>query len=164
MDRELDQSMRKASGVLFLCSGNMVRSAFAELFAAHRGCPLPVRSAATIYRNGRILRETAEALRARGVARESIARFRPTHLSDVIGTLGPDVVAFGMSRQHLAALEPRAAWRGRAHLLARVLGRDEEIPDPVLEGADFERTFETLERCVDVLVASLRGDATGPDR
>ena len=45
MDRA--RALREAETFVFLCSGNMVRSAFAELYAQHTGFPLPVRSAAT---------------------------------------------------------------------------------------------------------------------
>ena len=156
MDRELVESLEGASGLIFLCSGNMVRSAFAELWARHLDCPLPVRSAATIYRNDHMFPETMCALLARGVALEELLRFRPTHLADVVGTLDERIVALAMSRHHLEALSSASGWRGRAFLLARALGLDEEIADPVLEGADFERTFATVARCVEAIVARLR--------
>jgi hypothetical protein len=40
-------------------------------------------------------------------------------------------------------------------LLGALLGTDEEIADPVLDGADFERTFATVARAVEALVARL---------
>ena len=36
-----------------------------------------------------------------------------------------------------------------------VAGGDGEIPDPVLEGADFEETFARVEACVEVIVGLL---------
>ena len=72
--------------MLFVCSGNMVRSAFAELYARHLGIPITVHSAATTFRNDSIFPETA---------------------------------------------------------------------DPVLEGADFDRTFARVAHCVDGLVRFL---------
>jgi protein-tyrosine-phosphatase len=155
VDPELIASARGASDLLFLCSGNMVRSPFAEIYARHLGCPLPVRSAATTYRNRRLFTETVAALRERGVEAETIERFRPTHLSDVIATLDPRTVALAMSRAHLEAL-PAPGWNRRAFLLARALDLDAEIEDPVLEGASFEQTFATVARCVEALVAALR--------
>ncbi len=159
VDPALRAALREATGVLFLCSGNMVRSAFADLYARHLGCALPVASAATHFRNGHLLRETAHALRERGVAPQAIAAFRPRHIADVIGDLDRRTVALGMSRFHLDALGERAELRERAFLLPRVLGRDEEIPDPVLEGADYGRTFELLTRCIEALVALLSEEA-----
>jgi protein-tyrosine-phosphatase len=141
--------------VLFLCTGNMVRSAFAELYARHLGCALPVGSAATVYRNHRLLAETAHALAARGLAAETLRRFRPRHLEDVGPGVPASTLVLGMTRAHLAALAPWPAARGRAVLLGSLLGTDEEIADPVLDGADFERTFATVARAVEALVARL---------
>ena len=156
MDRELAECLGRASELIFLCSGNMVRSAFAELYARHLDCPLPVRSAATIYRNDHLFPETLQALLARGVALEELMRFRPTHLADVVETLDARTLALGMSRHHLGVLRSVRGWCGRSFLLAQALGREEEIADPVLEGADFEHTFAAVARCVETIVARLR--------
>ena len=74
---ELDEALAHASGVRFLCTGNVVRSAFAELYARHVGLPLPVDSAATHYENTHLLRPTREALLARGVSPALLEAFRP---------------------------------------------------------------------------------------
>lgn len=146
----------RCTGLVFLCSGNMVRSAFAELWARHLGCPLPVRSAATTYRNDRIFPETARALLARGVDADGVRRFRPTHWDDLEPGLDPGVHVLGMRWHHLEALgEP---WRARACLL---LG-DVEIADPVLEGADFDATFAAVAEGVETLLAELTESRSGP--
>lgn len=146
--------------MLFLCSGNMVRSAFADLYARHLACPLPVSSAATRFRNDHMLDETARALVARGVPAAWTRAFRPRHLTDVIDDLDEDTLILGMSRQHLEALAHRPALLPRAFLLAQVAGEAGEIQDPVLEGADFEHTFQRIATCVETLVGSLRERAT----
>jgi protein-tyrosine-phosphatase len=135
----------------------MVRSAFAELYARHLGCPRPVRSAATVFRNDHMLAETARALEARGVPRAWTSAFRPRHLSDLLDDLDPRTLVLGMARMHLEALDHRPALRQRAFLVPRVVGETDEIADPVLDGADFELTFQRIAGCVEALVQRLSG-------
>jgi len=155
----LEAALRDADGVVFLCSGNMVRSAFAELYARHLDCPVPVLSAATIFRNDTIYSETALALSARGVRPHLIRAFRPTHLDDLRPHIDGRPVVFGMTRSHLAEVEGHPLLVDRVFLLAAVDGldsSDEEIADPVLEGADFARTFARVAECVESLLERLR--------
>lgn len=161
MSQELERVLAGARGVLFLCSGNMVRSAFAELYARHLGCPLPVASAATHFQNDHLMAETARALEVRGVPAAWTRSFRPRQLADVLDRLDPHTLVLGMAHLHLEALECRPALRARAFLLARVEGEAREIEDPVLDGADFELTFARVARCVETLVERLR-ERAGP--
>ncbi len=154
----LTRCLANASEVVFVCSGNMVRSAFAELYARHLGLSLPARSLATTYRNDALFPETALALRQRGVDPDWIRAFRPTHVDDGLARVDPDAVLLVMSNRHFRALEVRPELAERAFLLAEVdgaSGETEEIADPVEEGADFERTFATVARCVERLVERL---------
>ena len=136
----------------------MVRSAFAELYARHLDCPVPVLSAATTFRNDMIYSETALALSSRGVHGDLIRDFRPTHLDDLRPHIDGRPVVFGMTRDHLADLEGHPLLVGRMFLLTAA-GPDsnaEEIADPVLEGADFARTFARVAECVESLLERLR--------
>lgn len=155
MRTELSLALAEARGVLFLCTGNMVRSAFADLYARHLGCPLPVSSAATVYRNDHLMGETARALEVRGVPASWTRSFRPRHVDDVRAGLAPETLVLAMARMHLAALSARPELGRRTFLLAELEGLREDIPDPVLEGADFELTFERVARCVCLLVERL---------
>lgn len=152
---DLSRALGEAGAVRFLCSGNVVRSAFAELYARHLDLPLPVDSAATHYQTTHLFRPTREALLARGVDPALLASFRPRP----IWTLPPpaaDLLVLGMAPMHLEA------WRGRhpshrlAFLLREVEGEAAAVDDPVLEGADFEETFQVLARCVERLAERLR--------
>ncbi|MCA8979983.1 MAG: hypothetical protein H6831_01195 [Planctomycetes bacterium] len=153
----LSEALQSASGILFLCSGNMIRSAFAELFARHLGIALPVRSAGTTYSNTRIHVETARALTARGVVGEWIREFRPRHMDDIEPAPRPDELVIGMTRAHLADARARGA-QGPGRLMLEALGETLEIADPFFEGG-FERTFAELTRCVEALVPATRRDA-----
>ena len=167
MDDRLKRALAEARSVRFLCTGNAVRSAFAELYARHLGCPLPVDSAATRFQNTELFAETRAALAARGVAREAYASFRPRHLR----ALGPQgegelasCVVFGMTADHLDAWRALHPGHERVFLLGALLGAGDPIADPVLDGASFEDAFATLERCVRALVDRLAGRGGGSER
>lgn len=151
MSPELRAGLRAAPRILFVCSGNMIRSAFAELYARYLGLPWPVSSAATTWYNEHIHRCTRAELLARGVPMELVDSFRPTHLSALRDRLEPGTLAFAMTREHLQVLEDLSERIPRRFLLGEVEGGGEEIPDP-LEDGDYERCFATIARCVETLV------------
>lgn len=141
--------LRPGRRVLFLCSGNAIRSAFCELFARHRGTSLAVESAATRFRNDRMFPETRAALAARGVDAEVLRSFRPRHL-DELPPLPPDALVLGMTREHLAEFAASRREALEARLLLELLGREEELADPYFTG-EFEATFRLLERALRAL-------------
>lgn len=162
---DLDQALHSARRVRFLCSGNVVRSAFAELYARMLGCPLPVDSAATTFQNSTIFPETRAALLERGLEPGALEAFRPRHLSrfEEEGALeGSGLLVFGMGREHLDAWQLQRPGAGPAFLLSELLGRRRRIADPVLDGASFEDTFATVERCVERLIERLSVPGEGP--
>ena len=147
--------LARARSIRFLCTGNVVRSAFAELLARHLGCALEVDSAATVYQNEGLFPETRAALRARGVPESLCAGFTPRRLDRLPADADPDRLVLGMSREHLEAYARARGHVEPRHRVLELLGRPEDLRDPVLEGADFEQTFATLERALRRLVRVL---------
>ena len=141
--------LRPDRRVLFLCSGNAIRSAFCELFARHLGTSLDVESAATRFRNDRMFPETRAALRERGVDAAAIETFRPRHL-DELPPLPPDTLVLGMTRDHLAGFEACREETAELRLLLELLGTDQELPDPYFTG-EYEATFRLLDRAIRAL-------------
>jgi protein-tyrosine-phosphatase len=158
---ELKVALADARSLWFLCSGNVVRSAFAEVYARKRGCPIPVHSAATLYRNDAMFPETVRELTARGIGRVSIERFVPVHLDDIVKDVRANDVIFGMTQEHIdACLHHMDTPRGlseRVFLLGDAQWVTQEILDPVLDGADFSRTFDTIAKAVEGIVLELKG-------
>jgi protein-tyrosine-phosphatase len=158
MHEELRRALARARALRFLCSGNMVRSAFAELYARHRGCPLPVDSAACTYRNDHLHPRAHAALAARGVPARALDGFRPRHLAD-LGRPAEGLVVFGMTRAHLDAWHSAAPEATRGALLSAALGAAGEILDPVLDRTSFDVAFESVAACVDALLDALEARA-----
>ena len=148
------RALQEARGIVFVCSGNMVRSAFAHLYAEHLRLPRRIRSVATTYRNDRLFPETASALLARGIHAARVRDFRPHHLDDVPEEELEGFLALGMTHAQLASCRRRPELREASHLLGTLVGAG-EIADPVLEGADFEATFALVAACVERLAERL---------
>lgn len=141
---------REPRGLLFLCSGNVLRSAFCELYAKHRGLPFRIHSAGTEYRNRALFPESRAALQALGVAAPLLNEFRPRHIEDFEESPTPNSLVFGMTRAHLGAFTATFGDGHETRLMLSVLGREEEVGDPYFTG-DYNDTFELLTECVEAL-------------
>lgn len=160
MPLALDIALAGARAILFLCSGNVVRSPFAELYARHRRVPVPLLSAATEFRNDFLFPETHRALLLRDVEPAWMWRFRPRHLDDVAPGLDPRTVVFGMGARHVQSVAAWPALAERAFLLSELVLERFAIADPVQEGADYEATFATIARCIDALSSMFDREVT----
>ncbi len=157
---DLIQALESARTVRFLCSGNIVRSAFCELMGRQRGLPWTLDSAGTRFHNRRLYPETREALLERGLAPEVLDDFTPRHLDD-LDDPPEGMVVLGMAEEHLAFWRDR--WSTPAFRIAALLDETAHVADPVLEGASFPATFERLERCLDAM-AGLSPGSSGSAR
>ena len=156
MDDALRRTLTDATHLRFLCSGNVVRSAFCELLGRNRGLPWELDSAATRFHNAALFPETRAALLERGLEPAELDTFRPRHL-DVLDDPPPGLVAIGMAEEHLAFWRDR--WDSPTVRIAALVGETAHVADPVLEGAPFEATFTRLERCLVALEALTRSDS-----
>lgn len=143
-------AQREPRGLLFLCSGNVLRSAFCELYAKHRGLPFRIHSAGTQYRNRALFPESRAALQALGVAAPLLNQFRPRHIEDFEEPVEPNSLVFGMTHAHLARFTATFGDSHETRLMLSVLGREEEVADPYLTG-DYTETFEVLTECINAL-------------
>ena len=163
-DRSVKESLKTAlvdaRSLWFLCSGNVVRSAFAEVYARHKVCPIPVRSAATRFRNDAMFPQTVSELKARGVGRVLVDRFAPVHLDDVVPDLRDSDVVLGMTEDHIqdfrAHVDTPRALDERSFLLGDAFWNSEEIADPVLDGADYAKTFARIAKAVETLLVQIK--------
>lgn len=168
----LADTLRGAPRILFLCSGNMLRSAFCELLGRQRGLPWELSSAGSRYRNAGLHPQARQALLARGVPASACDRFRPAHL-DELPPAAPGTVCLVMTRGHLEDLRRAQSPLGGPDcpaflcgaLLRGTLGgheRGDEIEDP-FHTERYDVVFTRLERCLDVLALLGRDREPGRD-
>ncbi len=134
--------------VVFVCSGNIIRSAFCELYAKHRGLAKEVISIGTTYHNRTIHPKSREKLLELGVPAYEIEEFRPTHISE--HSHRESMVYLVMTTSHIEDLVSNGIPEEHIHLLSEVGGDGTEIEDPYFTG-EYERVFRALRSYVDKL-------------
>lgn len=140
----------KRRSLLFLCSGNVLRSAFCELYAKHLELPFQISSGATQYRNHAIFPESRAALQELGVPGELLTTFKPRHVEDFTEALTPNTLVFGMTHAHLTAFTETFGDGHDTRLMLSVLGQGGEVDDPYFTER-YDETFETLTACIEAL-------------
>jgi len=150
MLRDIHQSNR----IVFVCSGNIIRSAFAELYLKHvikARFNLSISSLGTDYHNSQILKLTRSVLINKGVDPREIDKFRPTHISDFSVDKVDDFIFFSMTYHHQSQLESYLGRKIKSYLLSNLLEEDTEIEDPYFT-ENFDQVFDKIEECINQLV------------
>jgi len=97
------------------------------------------------------------------VSPSALAAFRSRNLEECPLPFAGRTLVLGMRPENLTAARAADAPQACLFLLGAVFEPWEELADPVLEGADFERTFELLAQAVERLLA-LYGSVTSTRR
>ena len=150
----LKVKLKECDLILFLCSGNIIRSAFAGLYARHIRIEINVLSGGTTYFNSRITREAEEELISLGVENENILKFSPTHISNLDLSDFEKIIVFGMKKSHLKDFDLVPEKVIGKYLLSEIQGTKEEIADPYFEGG-YEFVFKQIKNLIDELKLNL---------
>lgn len=151
----LKNNLKESDLILFLCSGNIIRSAFADLYSKHIRIEKNILSAGTTYFNSRITIEAKTELISLGVDTDLISKFSPTHISNLELTAYSKIVVFGMKRAHLVDFDLTPDKVIGKYLLSEIQGTKEEIADPYFEGG-YSSVFNQIKNYVDELKLILR--------
>lgn len=146
----LKVKLKECDLILFLCSGNIIRSAFADLYARHICIEKNILSAGTTYFNSRISPEAEEELVSLGVNSNTITKFSPTHISNLDLTNFSKIIVFGMKRPHLSDFDLFPEKVIGKYLLSEIRGTKEEIADPYFEGG-YSSVFNQIKNLIDEL-------------
>ncbi|MFW9856009.1 MAG: hypothetical protein ACFFFG_13220 [Candidatus Thorarchaeota archaeon] len=140
----------------FICSGNIIRSPYAQLLFEHmiRDNPklnkIHVESGAVTYNNSAMYPESERALREKGIDEETISSFRPRFHLDYPEMFSRADLILVMSHKHIPRIPEE--YREKTFLLRDfTLGKAENIPDPFFE-PPFDRAFHMIDESLDGLL------------
>ncbi|MHA2168747.1 MAG: arsenate reductase/protein-tyrosine-phosphatase family protein [Candidatus Kariarchaeaceae archaeon] len=150
MDERLEDSLKEAKEIIFLCSGNIIRSAFAHIYGVNKGFKQKIHSAGTKYWNTKIFDKTKLKLIEMGITEVEIDNFHPTHISETPFDKLNNPIYFGMKSEHLKDLDKYDIPYTKRFLLTEIIGKETDIQDPYFEGS-FEDVFSLIKLCVDTL-------------
>ena len=143
------------SSVLFICLGNICRSPYAEAVLRVRAAGIDVASAGFIGPGRSPPERALDAARARGIDHASHRSREVT--ADMLARADTVFVFDRFNVARLRALpgpaHPRVLWLG--DLDPSWSGKRAVIDPWGKEPEEFERTFERIDRCLDVLVDTL---------
>ena len=142
--------LKNSTKIIFVCSGNMIRSAFAELLAKHR---IPnftnFYSIGTTYFNRELSSFASIALSSRNVPDDLIKSFISTHMSNFDQGGDPEDCFLVMSEDHYDTIH-REYPNSNIFYISELLGEKIEIKDPYFFGG-YPDVFEYISECVDVM-------------
>lgn len=145
---KLEKALQECDTIVFLCSGNLIRSAFADIYSKHINIPKTLKSAGTDYYNAKISNKVIKVLESMGVDNNLIENFKPTNQSELVLDPNQMVVVFGMKNQHIAKCNIAKEQVLGSYLLSEISGTKIEIADPYFEGG-FDDVIQLIKKYVD---------------
>jgi len=152
MEQDLDQLITTADTIYFVCSGNIIRSSFAELYARHLGID-NVSSYGTTYHNKHIHQRSAEKLHEIGVESQVIDNFSPTHLNATAQFTDNDIHIV-MTTEHRDKLIAAGVSPNRILKIRELIGDDADVADPYFQN-NFDEAYDTIVAAVKQLSSYL---------
>ncbi|MHA2297996.1 MAG: arsenate reductase/protein-tyrosine-phosphatase family protein [Candidatus Hodarchaeales archaeon] len=152
---------KKRVSILFVCSGNIIRSPYAEMLfekmIAEQDHELSSRfkvdSGAVTYKNVNISTMSMNALMAEGVLSERIKKFFPRHIDDHPDLFSQADLILVMTTEHLSRLEK---YENKSYLITSFAGLSEEdVPDPYFESTPeiaFKMIKDSLQAIINCLI------------
>lgn len=131
-----EKIMKKSFSILFICSGNIIRSAYTDLsfkkMVEDNSCLnqiVKVDSGAVEYRNQHIYRDIIPFLKKNGIDQDSIDNFIPKHIEDYPDLLKDVDVILTMTNSHISKI-PKEYINKTQLLYEFVFDEPKEVIDP----------------------------------
>ncbi|MFW9779773.1 MAG: hypothetical protein ACFFE8_13040 [Candidatus Heimdallarchaeota archaeon] len=150
------KSVKDSFTINFVCSGNIIRSPYAQMLFEHKINKIPslskirAESAAVTYKNSVIYPESEKALLEKGVDEKKISSFRPRFYLDYPEIFSQADLILVMTHKHIPRIPEK--YREKTFLLRDfALGKAENIPDPFFD-PPFDRAYDMIDEALDGLV------------
>lgn len=146
--------------IIFICSGNIIRSPYAHILFEHLiqeelelSKKIQVESGGVTYRNYSISMESRDMLLREGISIEKIAEFKSRYFPDHPNMFqGVDLVLV-MEKNHLQKIPIENAFL----LLEFTMGISENVPDPYFD-PPYERSFQMIKEALIQLSNFFKGE------
>ncbi|PWI47829.1 hypothetical protein CEE45_09970 [Candidatus Heimdallarchaeota archaeon B3_Heim] len=147
----------------FICSGNIIRSPYAEILFEHMikmtntslAKRVRVESGGVRYRNSKISEESATMLLKEGINHKRIDQFTPRYFPDYPRMFDSVDLILVMERSHLRSIPSK--YKEKTFLLLEfIYGRNEDVPDPYFD-PPFERSFIMIKKALQTFTEMLIG-------
>lgn len=139
--------------IIFICSGNIIRSPYAHLLFKHLiqedvelKKKIRVYSGGVTYRNYSISIEARDILLKEGVPSEKIAEFKPRYFFDYPNMFQEIDLVLVMEKNHIRRI-PRNIKDQTFLLLEFTRGITDNVPDPYFN-PPFERSFKIIKEAL----------------
>ena len=139
--------------IVFLCSGNVIRSPFAE-FLARKYVDYPSKqklifeSGACTYQNSSILPFTRKWLLKKGFSDKEIRNHNPRLITNYYDDFFDTDLFIGMTKEHIAHIKEIFPTKNAYLLKELVLGKNEDILDPYLNSVIEDQIMEELDEMI----------------
>ena len=147
MEKITLSEITEAKEFVFVCSGNIIRSAFAELIAKNLIENRNFTSCGTEYFNNDIISETRQALLDKGIPLNLINDFRPTHITRTKEYDLSSTIFFGMTHKHVREIRSYFGEESKIGLLRNLIDENEEVEDPYFTN-NFDKVFTKIFDCI----------------
>jgi len=155
MQQDLINQLHQATTIYFVCSGNIIRSAYAELLARHLGLD-HVASYGTTYRNRRIHRRSAAELQKQQVNQSLIDEFSPTYISEA-QPFDPQDLHIVMTEKHRQQLLAAGIDASKIVKITAYIDESGDVADPYFND-NWEEAYRQIGQAVHQITTELSGD------
>ncbi len=152
---------KKSVRINFICSGNIIRSPYAEILFEHLiqdekksfFRTIQTESGGVRYRNSSISAESTDMLLREGVSQDRINHFTPRYFLDYPSMFESVDLILVMERSHLRSIPSK--FKGKAFLLLDfVYGKNDDVPDPYFD-PPYERAYNMIKKALQDLIEIL---------
>ncbi|NVM04582.1 MAG: hypothetical protein HWN67_19825 [Candidatus Helarchaeota archaeon] len=157
MEKMLEKLKNKTGDihVLFVCSGNIIRSAYSEILFEkmlndkYGKTNIVSESGALVYKNDSIHYKTKRALLEKGIPKERIKRHKPRHVDYYREMFDNADIIFVYSKDHL---EDAKEFADKTFLIWEfAFGEKKSIADAFFTG-QYDESFAEIDKCLEKIL------------